>query len=99
MKSTFNAWWKSLTTLAIFSFVQLISFGQDSGNGGTSTSVKTTTTSHTEWYAAPWVWIVTGVVVILLLVVLLSGRRSSSSRTTITDAGTTRTIATDTSEV
>ena len=100
MKRLFNARWKSLATLVMFSFIQLICFGQDSGKGSSSTSVKTTTTStHTEWYAAPWVWIVSGVIVVLLLVVLLSGRRNSSSRTTITDAGTTRTIATDTNEV
>ena len=96
MESLFNTWLKSLTTLVMLSFIQLICFGQDSS----STSVKTTTTStHTEWYAAPWVWIVSGVIIVLLLVVLLSGRRNSSSRTTITDAGTTRTIATDTNEV
>src|ERR1041385_7352345 len=77
----------------LFSCFQLICLGQDSG---TSTSVKTTTTEHREWYAVPWVWVVSGVIVLLLLIVIFSGRRGSSSQTTITDTGAgTRTITTD----
>ena len=97
MKRLFaGVWWKSFTTLLIFTLIQLVSWGQDSTS--TSTKTTTTTTEHTEWYAAPWVWIVGGAIVILLLVAILSGGRRSSSRTTVTDAGTSRTITTDRDE-
>ena len=89
-------WWKSFAALLVFNLVQIICWGQDAQDNA-STTVKTTTTQHTEWYTAPWVWIVGGAVVILLLVAILSGGRSSS-RTTVTDVGggsTTRTITTD----
>ncbi|HWI93510.1 MAG TPA: hypothetical protein VNT20_19655 [Flavisolibacter sp.] len=38
------------------------------------------TTSSSNWYASPWVWIVGAAVFILLLVALTSGSRSSSDR-------------------
>ena len=78
----------------LLSCFQLISLAQDSGT--TSTTVKTTTTEHREWYTIPWVWVVGGIVVVLLLVAIISSGRGSSSRTTITDTGAgTRTITTD----
>lgn len=100
MKSISNrAWWKSIAAILMFNFIQIICWGQDAQGNGSSTTVKTTTTEHTEWYTAPWVWIVGGAVVILLLVAILSGGRGSSSRTTVTDVGgggtTTRTITTN----
>ncbi|TMI96203.1 MAG: hypothetical protein E6H06_04605 [Bacteroidetes bacterium] len=101
MKSL-SVMWKSLTAMLMFTFVQAMCLGQDNPGSGSSTTVKTTTSEHTEWYTAPWVWIVGGAIVILLLVAILSGGRSSSSRTTITDVGggtTSRTVTTDTDEV
>ena len=94
--------WKSFVALLMTGFIQIICWGQDNQGSGSSTTVKTTTTEHTEWYTAPWVWVVGGIVVILLLIALLSSGRGSSSRTTITDVGggsTTRTVTTDTDEV
>ena len=38
------------------------------------------TTSSSNWYASPWVWIVGAAVFIILLVALTSGSRSSSDR-------------------
>lgn len=38
------------------------------------------TTSSSNWYASPWVWIVGAAVFILLLVALTSGSRNSSDR-------------------
>ena len=38
------------------------------------------TTSSSNWYASPWVWIVGAAIFILLLVALTSGSRSSSDR-------------------
>jgi hypothetical protein len=78
----------------LFGCFQLIAFAQD---GGTTSTVKTTTTEHREWYSIPWVWVVGGAIVLILLVVIISSGRNSSSRTTITDTGAgTRTITTDT---
>lgn len=37
-------------------------------------------TSSSNWYASPWVWIVGAAVFILLLVALTSGGRDSSDR-------------------
>jgi len=37
-------------------------------------------TSSSNWYASPWVWIVGAAVFILLLVALTSGRRDTSDR-------------------
>jgi len=92
--------WKSIAAMFMLCLIQVMSWGQDNPDNGSSTTVKTSTTEHTEWYAAPWVWIVGGAIVILLLVALLSGGRGSSSRTTVTDVGGgTRTITTDTDEV
>jgi len=84
---------KCFIAVLLFNCFQLICLAQDSGT--TSTTVKTTTTEHREWYTIPWVWVVGGIIVIALLVALLSsGRRSS--QTTITDTGAgTRTITTD----
>jgi hypothetical protein len=38
------------------------------------------TTSSSNWYASPWVWIVGAAVFILLLVALTSGSRDTSDR-------------------
>ena len=85
---------KYVTVTLLFSCFQLICLAQDSGT--TSTTVKTTTTEHREWYTIPWVWVVGGIIIILLLVALINSGRGSSSRTTITDTGAgTRTITTD----
>ena len=61
---------KYFTVTLLLSCFQLICLGQDSGT--TSTTVKTTTTEHREWYTVPWVWVVGGIIVILLLVAILS---------------------------
>ena len=83
---------KFFTVTLLLVCFQLISLGQD---GTTSTTVKTTTTEHREWYTVPWVWVVGGIIVLVLLVAIISNGRSSS-RTTITDTGAgTRTITTD----
>jgi len=85
---------KYFTVTLLLGCFQLISLGQDSGT--TSTTVKTTATEHTQWYTAPWVWVVGGIIVVLLLVAIISSGRNSSSRTTVTDTGAgTRTVTTD----
>jgi len=89
---------KLLTTLWALFLIGNICLSQDS-TGGSTTVKTTTTTTHSEWYTAPWVWIVGVIIAILLLAAIFSGRRSSTSRTTISDAGTSRTITTDTDEV
>jgi len=97
MKKLSVSSFKYFIATALFGCLQLMCWCQDNGNAS-STTVKTTTTEHTEWYTAPWVWVVGGAVIILLLVALLSGR-NSTSRTTVTNAGGGRTITTETDEV
>jgi len=92
-KLSLTNFFKYFMPALLFSCFQLVCLAQD---GGTKTTVKTTTTEHRDWYTIPWVWVVGGVIVLLLLVALINSRRSSSSRTTITDSGAgTRTITTD----
>ncbi len=81
MKNLFkNGNCKTLLIFLLLSFIQTISFGQDS----TSKSVTTTTkTTSTTWYAQPWVWVVGGVVLLIILVALLRGNSSGTDRTTI----------------
>jgi hypothetical protein len=99
MKRSAEVFWKLFFSILALVLIQS-AWGQDSTGSSSGTTIKTTTTTqHTEWYAAPWVWIVGGIIVILLIAGIVSGSRSSTSRTTITDAGTTRTITTDTNEV
>jgi hypothetical protein len=79
-----NFAWKTGIVWAFLMLVQIVMWGQDStGTSSSSTRTTTTTTTRTEWYTAPWVWVVGGAVLLLLLVALLSGGRRSS-RTTVT---------------
>jgi hypothetical protein len=75
---------KSLMTFLMVALVQTVLWAQDNGSGssGTSSSSVSVTTESTQWYAAPWVWIVGAVVLILLLVALLRGGGSNSAATT-----------------
>ncbi len=80
-----------IVTLA-FTCLNLIGWAQDS----TRTTVHTTTTEHTEWYTAPWVWVVGGIIVVVLLIALINSGRGSSRTTTVSDTGAgTRTVTTE----
>ena len=74
-----------LWVVFLFSFMSISLWAQDS----TSKSVtvhKETTTTTTNWYAQPWVWVVGGAVFILILIALLRGNSSTDrevSRTTV----------------
>jgi hypothetical protein len=75
---------KSLMTFLMVAFVQSVLWAQDNGSGSAATSGSSVsvTTESTQWYAAPWVWIVGAVVLILLLVALLPRRGSNAAATT-----------------
>lgn len=59
-------------------FLCFVALAQDAGgtSGGASVSVTTnkSTTSASNWYTSPWVWVVGAAVFILLLVALLNNR-------------------------
>jgi hypothetical protein len=81
---------KSLLTFLMLTLIQTVMLAQDNGgsessSGTSSTSKTVTVTQSTDWYAAPWVWVVGGVLLILLLVALLRGSGSNTA------AATTRT--------
>ncbi len=80
------AWYKALVMMAIFSFVQTLSWAQDSSSSSSSTTTTTTTENVDNWYASPWVWVVGAALFILLLIALLRG---NSSKTTTSDTGRT----------
>ena len=65
----------------LFTCMQVVLWAQE---GDQNVTTKTTQTTTTEWYSAPWVWIVGGAVFIILLVALLRGDSSTSdTRTTV----------------
>jgi hypothetical protein len=76
---------RQLMMVFLLSFMQLALWAQDS----TSSSVtvhKETSTTTSNWYTQPWVWIVGGAVFILILIALLRGNSNSNtevSRTTV----------------
>lgn len=60
-------------------------WAQDS-TGSTSRTVKTTseTTTTTDWYTQPWVWVVAGAVFLIILVALLRGNSTDKKEVTRT---------------
>lgn len=69
-----------LTLMTVLANIYL--FAQDVQEKTTQVDVTKTTTSS-DWYASPWVWIVGAAVFILLLVALTSGSRNRSDRVVI----------------
>ena len=72
--------------LCFFSCLQLLSFAQDNTGSATTKSTTETTTTKTEFYTQPWVWVVGGIVLILIIAALVRGNNSSTkevSRTTV----------------
>jgi hypothetical protein len=81
---------KYLFVLAIAMVLQPALWAQDSGGSAKSTTVThTSTTTSTDWYTMPWVWVVGGIILIILLVALLSGGRRS---TTVVSDSAPRTV-------
>jgi H+/gluconate symporter-like permease len=76
-------------TLLALSFIQLITFAQDS-TSTSSSSTKTTTTTTTTWYTQPWIWIVGGVLLLIVIIALMRGNSSTTTeRTTVIRDSTT----------
>jgi len=62
--------------------MQVVLWAQDS-NQSVTTKTESTTTS-TQWYTSPWVWVAGGAVFIIILVALMRGNSSTSeTRTTV----------------
>ena len=65
-------------------FMQLTVGAQDSTSTNRSTTITTETTTTSDWYTQPWVWIVGGAVLLIILVALLRGNSNKEvSRTTV----------------
>ena len=64
-----------------------ILWAQDSSGVVSKSVTKESTTTTTEWYSQPWVWIVGGAVFIIILVALIRGgsgnKEISRSNTTV----------------
>ena len=80
MKPLVLRWGYRLFLGCIFLCTQFILWAQDAEQKVTT---KTTTT-RTEWYSAPWVWVAGGALFIILLVALLRGGSSTNSETRTT---------------
>jgi hypothetical protein len=70
---------RQLLMVFLFSFMQLALWAQDSASSSVTVHKETTTTTS-NWYAQPWVWVVGGAVFILILIALLRGNSSSTDR-------------------
>jgi hypothetical protein len=81
MKQVMKTVTKMLLTVLAFFTGTLYVLAQDAAGSGSS-SVTSTHTETTTWYAQPWVWIVGAALFILLLVALLRGNRSVTKTTT-----------------
>jgi hypothetical protein len=81
----------SFLLMLIFSVLNLPLLAQDNpattdGGGKVSITTSETTTTSTDWYTQPWVWIVGAAVLIIVLVALLRGNSNDTrevSRTTV----------------
>ncbi len=69
----------------LFACMNVMVWAQDS-TGSTSRTVKTTseTTTTTDWYTQPWVWVVAGAVFLIILVALLRGNSTDKKEVTRT---------------
>lgn len=70
--------------LFLFSCMQMMLWAQDSTSTSRSTSVTTESSTTTEWYTQPWVWVVGGAVLLIILVALLRGNSSKDKEVTRT---------------
>ena len=86
---------KSLITLLIFNFVQLVVLAQDS-TSSSSTTTSVTTEQTTDWYTSPWVWVIGAAVFILLLVALMRGNSGRASTGASDKVTVTKTVRRDT---
>jgi len=68
-----------LTFLLSALLFTVYAFAQDDATTTTGSVTKTSTsTTSTDWYTAPWVWIVGAVLFILLLAAIIGGSRSTN---------------------
>ncbi|RYY51461.1 MAG: hypothetical protein EOO06_00215 [Chitinophagaceae bacterium] len=89
MKNKIDAWKNRVALFVVMMLTSVYTFAQEQGVDVSITKTSSTTTS--DWYMQPWVWIVGGLVFVLLLAAMLSGGRSrrvsdgtTVHRTTIT---------------
>ena len=82
MKQISFRWVYRIFVAIFFACMQVVLWAQDS-NQTVTTKTESTTTS-TQWYTSPWVWVAGGAVFIIILVALMRGNSSTSeTRTTV----------------
>ena len=82
MKQISLGWGYKFFLAIFFTCMQVVLWAQDS-NQSVTTKTESTTTS-TQWYTSPWVWVAGGAVFIIILVALMRGNSSTSeTRTTV----------------
>ena len=82
MKQISFRWVYKIFLAIFFACMQVVLWAQDS-NQSVTTKTESTTTS-TQWYTSPWVWVAGGAVFIIILVALMRGNSSTSeTRTTV----------------
>ena len=82
MKQISFRWVYKIFLAIFFACMQVVLWAQDSNQ--TVTTKTESTTSSTQWYTSPWVWVAGGAVFIIILVALMRGNSSTSeTRTTV----------------
>lgn len=66
----FTMAFKSFMAIVVLCLLQTIAFAQDKK---VDVNIGSSSSSGSNWYAQPWVWIVGGAVFLLLLVALMRG--------------------------
>ena len=82
MKQISFRWGYKIFLAIFFICMQVVLWAQE---GDKTVTTKTeSTTSSTQWYTCPWVWVAGGAVFIIILVALMRGNSSTSeTRTTV----------------
>jgi hypothetical protein len=97
MKPVIN-YLKLICTVLAVTFLQAMSFAQETTTGSSTSTTKVEITSDTNnWFSDNWIWVV-GVIVFIILLFALMGSGGSSRRTTVVkeDMGTGRVTRTTT---
>ncbi|RYD59355.1 MAG: hypothetical protein EOP56_00380 [Sphingobacteriales bacterium] len=78
MKTSIVKFVNRLTLMIMSLFVSVYSFAQEEGKSLNIDVTRTESTTTTNWYANPWVWIVGAAIFILLFAAIIRGNRSDA---------------------
>jgi hypothetical protein len=78
MKTSIAKFVNRLTLMIMSLFISVYSFAQEEGSRVNIDVTRTETTTTSNWYANPWVWIVGAAIFILLFAAIIRGNRTDA---------------------